>query len=325
MLTQTDRSDRFKYANFAKRLAEVLINFSVNIVAVLGSIYVIEYCFAYKAVLPQFGYFSIWLSIYTYLLVSGGVTPGAIVLGFRVVDKEGKYLSVSQAFFRNFAVFITMILHTAMLWRTLNKMPISHSVDGFYEIVASYQEFSPFIFQLTIGIQIFILFDLMSVLFNGQNRALRDAMAESFVIEKRNYQRITVDRTRIRGFRQKTKKEKERIEEKSRVFSILNQVMEVPEIMNLVENGNFNNENTSIKFVSVPNEKESSYQFLIKNRKEPILHVKVTVATQKAIKGKIFLKNEQGEWMPLAKWRRRIITQKVKGRMSGKKNLAMAG
>ncbi len=319
-----DRSNKFQYASFAKRLTDVLINFAINILAILGSIYVLEYCFAYQAVLPQFGYFTIWLGLYTYLLVSGGVTPGAVILGMKVVDKEGKYLSVSQALFRNFAVFITMILHSAMLWRTLNQMPISHSVNGFYEIASSYQEFSPFIFQLTIGIQIFIVFDLMSVLFNGQNRALRDVMADSFVIEKRNYQRITVDRTRIRGFRQKTKEEKERIEEKSRVFSILNQVMEVPEIMKLVEYGNANNRSINIKFISTPKEKENAYQFLIKNMKEPIFHVKVTLAAPKAIKGKIFLKNEQGEWMPLPKWRRRIITQKVKGRMSGNKNLAMA-
>ncbi|MFT5619598.1 MAG: hypothetical protein ACI85I_002844 [Arenicella sp.] len=319
-----DRSNKFNYSSFVKRLGDVLINFLVNSFAVLGSIYVLEYCFAYQAILPQFGYFTIWLAIYTYLLVSGGVTPGSIIFGSRVVDKEGKYLSIPQAFFRNFAFFITMILHSAMLWRTLNQMPISHSVEGLHEIVYSYQEFSPFLFQLTIGIQIFIVFDLMSVLFNGQNRALRDVMADSFVIERRNYQRITVDRTRVSGFRQKTKEEKERIEEKSRTFSILNQVMEVTEIMNLVKKGKLNNEIVSVKFVSIPKQGQGFYQFLIKHNNTPIFHIKVALETNKATKGKILLKNEQEEWMPLPKWRRRLMTQKVKGKVTGNRSLAMA-
>ena len=301
-----DRTENFRLVNFGQRSLIVLINIIVNILIIAGGMYILRYCFEYKTVLPQVGYFLIWFAAYIYINTYYGVSPGAFIARSKIVDEDGRYISAGHAFFRNFPFLLSLVLHTAMLWHTLTEVSISFVPANWNELLEAYQVHSPLFFQLLLGVQVFIIFDLLSALFNAQNRSLKDLIADSYVIKRSNYYRVAIDRVRMGGnYHHKTAEEKKGQALKELELQVLNTIMEIPEVILEVKRINkLPNTKITAKFIKKPSDDYGSYKILVKeNQKELFLFIVDPETLQTRVE-------VEGAELSLAQWRKKVHSSK---------------
>ncbi|MGB0525181.1 MAG: RDD family protein [Flammeovirgaceae bacterium] len=298
-----DRTHDFNFVSFGKRVFITLTDLLVNASIIFCSFYILQYSIEYNTAWPQFIYFFGWLGLYTYLLVSFGISPGTFLVRAKVVNSTGNYVNISAALFRNLPYLLSLILHTALIWNTTSQMSASPIVpNSFYQIIDIYNTHSPFLFQILIGFQLFILFDTLSTLFNAQRRALRDFLSDSYVIDRTNYYRIFLHRKHQGdGIYQKTETELQLEKEREFEFKILNHVMEIPEVMQEIQRVNeFRASKIIAKIVAKPVQGQSSfYEISIKENDIPLFYFRVHPKSMR-----IYAKDGDA-FVPLAAWRKK--------------------
>lgn len=300
---QLDRTDDFNYVGFGKRLFITIMNVCVNVLFIfLGVYFVIPYSIEYNSVLPQFIYFLVWFGFYTYLLVSFGVTIGSFCVQGKVVDIKGNYLNMSTAVFRNLPYLCSLALHTAVVYNTIESIPESEIPYGFDALFNAYNTHSPFTFQILLSFQLFIVFDTLSTMFNPQRRALRDFLADSFVIDRRNYYRIFINNKHL-GSGVPIKSEEQLKKEKAREFEfkILNHVMEVPEVMKEIQRANeFKVSKIIVKIEARPEVgKRTYYEISIKENAIPLFHFRIEPKNMR------ITAKDKDQFISLAQWRKK--------------------
>lgn len=298
---ELDSTSDFHFVGFGRRVFITLINLSINALIIACSYYVLRYSIEYNTILPQFGYFFAWVALFTYMLVAFGISPGAFLARAKVVDKEGQYIDITAAFFRNLPYLISLGLHSMLMMNTIDNMPVSLVPHSLLEIYELYSTYSPFLLQILLSFQLFMLFDSLSTLFNPQRRALRDFLADSYVIDRRNYYNIFTNKQQLStGLYQKSAEELTKEKERELDFKVLNSVMEIPEVMDEVQRVNEYKVGKMIaKIITRPTEETSLYEIILSESKVPLFHFRINPDNMR-----IMAKADE-EFISLAQWRKK--------------------
>jgi uncharacterized RDD family membrane protein YckC len=125
-------------------------------------------------VVPFIIYWIVFIAILVFLTVRYGGSIGKLILGYRIVDENGKYLSTKQAIIRYYPYILNSIILILIFNETLmhrvNPVEAAHYKGNYSSI------------QSIIGLLYII--DILAILFNRRKRAFHDFLANSYVVTK---------------------------------------------------------------------------------------------------------------------------------------------
>ena len=177
----------FEYVGFWKRVSATFIDGLC--LAPVGYLCLdfLYWSIEHKAFAMQIAYSIVFFYFWSIFLVTRfGGTPGKLLLGIRVVDKDGNNLSRFSALKRITFAIIVQIPHLIALKVTMDQFPGFNGEPSFLkmgEAMLTHGGEWPVIAKY-IGFIFYI--DVLAVVLNKKKRALHDFLAESFVVSKRS-------------------------------------------------------------------------------------------------------------------------------------------
>lgn len=170
-------ADEVQYIGFFKR---ILIYWVELLIFIAPMIFLYrlttELAFEYQSVLLVYLKWIVVFAFNLFLLVVLGGSIGKLMFRVRVVNSKGNYPTIIQALIR-YAPIIAMGLISA------NNELLNY---GFGFALGGY-----LIRIFSIGVFLFILLDVVFILFNKERRALHDYMADTYVIRKESMDTFT--------------------------------------------------------------------------------------------------------------------------------------
>jgi uncharacterized RDD family membrane protein YckC len=172
-------SVKYGYVGFWKR---VLANIVEILILCIPFVYSYRYLITLSSktgsILPFVIYWIFYFSFFVFLTVKFGGTLGKLVLGLRIVDKNGEYLSIYRSFIRLFSYILNSIVYTLIL----NEAIISHvNTNEVYKYVThdkgTYDSIKSFV-------GLIFLVDVIVIVSNNKKRAIHDFIADSYVVTK---------------------------------------------------------------------------------------------------------------------------------------------
>jgi uncharacterized RDD family membrane protein YckC len=150
----------FNYVGFGQRVLSSLLDLVIFLPYLIICLIVEKYLSSAKLItllLCNVFYYS----LIVFLIVKYGGTPGKLIRKFKIVNSEGKNLSVIQAVMRN---IINIIINVASLLITYSilKNTVFDSISTF--------------------LSLFVLIDVLVITMNYKKRAIHDYIAGSYVI-----------------------------------------------------------------------------------------------------------------------------------------------
>lgn len=178
---------------FWKRVLATLIDAAITWAFVPITIPLTSWTIGHRNILPELIWSIVWTTIWLWLVVRFGGTPGKLAIRVRIVDANGHFLSWARAVLRILLPALVMKVNSLLkMWKAISTYPESTPHSSFWEIGRIMNEYSgqPFTTITTILI-IFAYVDIGVILFNRKKRAIHDFIAGSYVITKRSYQELT--------------------------------------------------------------------------------------------------------------------------------------
>jgi uncharacterized RDD family membrane protein YckC len=161
-----------RYVGFWRRLLAFIFN--VIIVSPILFFYTRQYTYflEYKIVIPVLLFTIISYSFQVFFDVRYGGTPGKLITGIRIVNSEGKYITVLQSLYRLSPQLVANILF----------------VIGHFFIASEIIKKIPSIIES--GFTWFYFIDVFVIILNKRKRAIHDYIADTFVVTKQSLQNI---------------------------------------------------------------------------------------------------------------------------------------
>jgi uncharacterized RDD family membrane protein YckC len=120
-----------------------------------------------------------------------GGTPGKLIIGVRIADVRGTFLSWGRAVRRIiFPVLIITVVQHLQMWNAFSTYPDSTPHASFLEIGMIMNEYGKPFTMITMLLGFSVHADIGAVLFNRKKRALHDFIAGSYVVTKKSYKRL---------------------------------------------------------------------------------------------------------------------------------------
>ncbi|MCH7513823.1 MAG: RDD family protein [Bacteroidetes bacterium] len=119
-----------------------------------------------------------------YLVMRFGGTPGKLILGIRIVDKEGNYLALAPALFRISPGIIITVFHMLGYKLLIDNFPGFSGEPSFLEFGKAIDEYGGSPMKIAMYLGYFVYLDVAVVLFNEKKRAIHDYLASSYVVTK---------------------------------------------------------------------------------------------------------------------------------------------
>lgn len=166
----TSGVDRFEFAGFWRRVATSFLDLLIWIVPwyVAG-----KYLPPGWDVVRYLAFSAVYYPVTWFLIVRFGGTPGKLILGLRVVDGNGNYLSPVGAVKRDsLNILLCMPLDLWLQWTGTDKA----------------SDLKSLVLTNLTGLILFV--DVLGVAFNKRKRALHDFIAGSYVVTKRSLDRV---------------------------------------------------------------------------------------------------------------------------------------
>lgn len=184
----TDKRVYFVYVGFWKRVLAALIDTLFGFAMFPVTMPMLYWSMEHQTALPDLGYTIVWTALWMWLLVRFGGTPGKLIIGVRVVNQSGHFLSWSQAFRRFIFPNLLLALNQQLqLWRVVATHDGPVPTDNLITLGKILNEYGqPF---ATIGTILgwLIYVDIGAILVNRERRAIHDFIAGSYVITKESY------------------------------------------------------------------------------------------------------------------------------------------
>jgi uncharacterized RDD family membrane protein YckC len=165
------------FVGFWKRVLAYIIQVSILCIPVVYAYrYLIVLSSKTGSLMPFVIYWIFYYAFSVFLMVRYGGTVGKLVLGLRIVDNTGQYLSISRSIIRLFPYILYSTVYTLSLNEVItsqvnsNGGNLSHN-KGVYDA-----------FDAIVGLIFFI--DVIVILFNRKKRAIHDFLAGSYVVKK---------------------------------------------------------------------------------------------------------------------------------------------
>jgi uncharacterized RDD family membrane protein YckC len=177
--------DEFVYIGFWKRVLMTLVELlvmSIPFVLLYRLSIFISINSGYS--IPFILHWVVSYSFLIFMVVRYGGTPGKLIFKARIVDRQGKNLTVSKAFLRFSFYLINSIILVLIFQEGLNSTStVQESMSNLSENKGTYSNI-----QTLMGF--IILFDSVFILFNRKRkRTIHDYLAGSYVITKESQDR----------------------------------------------------------------------------------------------------------------------------------------
>jgi uncharacterized RDD family membrane protein YckC len=172
-------SVKYGFVGFWKRVLANIIEILILCIPIVYSYrYLITLSSKTGSILPFVIYWLLYFSFFVFLTVKFGGSLGKLVLGLRVVDVNGGYLSIYRSFIRLFPYIINSIVYTLILNEAIVT---SVNTNVVYKYVTHYKGSYE---SLTTIVGLIFLVDVIVIIFNRKKRAIHDFLADSYVVTK---------------------------------------------------------------------------------------------------------------------------------------------
>ncbi|MEP7365977.1 MAG: RDD family protein [Acidobacteriota bacterium] len=184
--------DRFEYVGFWRRVGVALLD-----CVVFSPLMAAYYWF--DLLLLSFRLQSIWLHLLyflafylptLYFVTRFGGTPGKLMMGMRVVESSGQYLSLHRALRRDSIQYLSSTIHLLLLSQTIAALPNPVAVDSTAQVFEAFDRYGGWWNTADWVSGILPVMDVLVVCMNRRKRAIHDYIAGSYVITKRSYDRL---------------------------------------------------------------------------------------------------------------------------------------
>jgi uncharacterized RDD family membrane protein YckC len=125
-------------------------------------------------------------------VVRFGGTPAKLVLGMRIVDREGFYLRVGRALLRDVIHWLSIFFYLLVLIHVISSISPNNVPANSEQRAQAYERYGGWWYHLQSEIGWVSIADVLVVACNRRNRAIHDFLAGSFVITKRSYDEVHV-------------------------------------------------------------------------------------------------------------------------------------
>jgi len=146
--------------------------------------------------------------LYVFMLYRVGGTPGKLLLGLRVVDQHGAFLSLWRAFVRSYFYPLRLAALVVHGWYAVTLMnsyasrgwPSKFEERHYEYLMNSYTSIdNPFSFLVLGAVLVFALESFFFAATDDQQRAGHDYLAGSYVLKTKAIRRVTQDSETFRG------------------------------------------------------------------------------------------------------------------------------
>lgn len=180
-------ADPFEYVGFWRRLAVVLLDALISLPLWPAQYWAIERSLSLRIPWPAMAVSVVWVLIATACVVRLGGTPGKLILGIRIVESGGRFLSVPTALRRGIFDWGYVLLYWLSVFHAIAVLPPSQSPINAWHASELHAQFGGIWNFLQEYYSLVSLADVLVVATNRRKRALHDFLAGSFVITRRSY------------------------------------------------------------------------------------------------------------------------------------------
>jgi uncharacterized RDD family membrane protein YckC len=187
----TDRTDEFEFVVFWRRVLAVLLDVLVGLPFVPITLLLEPWALEHRTVVPSLLWSLVWIGAFMWFVVRFGGTPGKLLIGIRIVDVGGTFLTWHRAVRRFlYPDLIVNLVFTLQMWKAYNTYPDEAPRSTLLEqgvLLDTYgQPYSQF--ATIVGFAVFA--DIGVILFNRKKRAIHDFVAGSYVITKDSHKAL---------------------------------------------------------------------------------------------------------------------------------------
>lgn len=187
-----DRTDTFIFVGFWKRVLARLLDAGILLPLIpVHILLIMPWEAAHRTIMPGILSYLISTPVMLWLVMRFGGTPGKLILGIRIVDVHGNFLSMGRAVRRIiFPELIAVILGFLFKFKAYNMYPEGTPYSTFLEIGAILNLYGqPYDMIKRVFACCAIAADLGVILLNHKKRTLHDFIAGSYVITEDSYRR----------------------------------------------------------------------------------------------------------------------------------------
>jgi uncharacterized RDD family membrane protein YckC len=179
------------YAGFWSRLGSLLLDFAI----LIPYIFILQYLnglslLMYKIIMIPSLIFYIWFNVY--LVKRYGGTPGKLIAGIKIVNKNGDDIDMKGAIMRYIvSVGLTIFGSILMLYILKDADEEVYQSLGFWKRSLYIGHLNPQLIKLNTWVtNIWIYSELIVLLTNKRKRSIHDFMAYSVVIKSKYHDKI---------------------------------------------------------------------------------------------------------------------------------------
>lgn len=181
-----DPQPEFHYVGFGRRVLATLVDACclLPFIVVLFTPLRI-FCMNQRTSLPMVGWFLVIGGLNVYLVSRFGGTPGKLLLGFRIVDRRGQWLTRAAAALRMAPLMVSGLMNLVADQLTFMALPARLHVRTVKEFTLAYSVHrSPVAQVLTFLWSCVTLVDVLLILRGHQEQTGHDRLAGSFVVRR---------------------------------------------------------------------------------------------------------------------------------------------
>ncbi|MCH7920353.1 MAG: RDD family protein [Planctomycetes bacterium] len=186
-----DRTDEFVFVGFWKRVLAALIDAAIGWAFMPITMPLMTWTITHRNIVPGALWSLVWTTVWLWLVVRFGGTPGKLIIRVRIVDARGTFLSWGRAIRRVIFPSLIMTINSHLqMWKALSTYPDSTPHSSFLEIGELMNKYGQPFAMITMVLGLAIYADIGVVLFNRKKRAFHDFIAGSYVITKKSYRNL---------------------------------------------------------------------------------------------------------------------------------------
>jgi len=181
-VSSEDRLGELEFVGFGKRVQVVLLDLLVCLPFLFVSHWVQQWSFRVWSPVPTLVCSSVQVAVWIWCISRLGGSPGKLLMKMKVVDRQGKYLSLAGSLIRNWDGLLNVVLLAldfAIIFSaeapTIRPQSSSEMADYFMEHETIYG-------RIQFAMAFYTILDVLVVRFQAQKRAIHDLLAGSYVV-----------------------------------------------------------------------------------------------------------------------------------------------
>lgn len=179
---------QFEYVGFWKRVLALLVDAVVGFAMLPVDIRMSLFCYEHRTLVPAVLVTALGIAFFdVFLVVKFGGTPGKLLLGMRVVNGRGQFVSVTAALMRHSWGLVLIVLNWLLAAHVFSALPISANPQDYSELKRVATAYGGIWYWIRHAWLFVFYVDVLVILMNEKKRALRDFIAGSYVITRKSH------------------------------------------------------------------------------------------------------------------------------------------